>query len=97
MTSSQLLLASVDAAIALTLLELLVVTLRTRARAGGGIATLLSGLALMLALRAALVDAGTAAVLTALGAAGAAHVLDLVVRGWPPRTSRGRTLEVPPR
>jgi hypothetical protein len=71
-----------------------------RRRTGGGLPAsgvlclLASGIFLMLAVRAALLDAGTEAVAVWLLAAFAAHIADLVVR-WQ-RPSRGRAPRAAP-
>ena len=75
----------VDAIILLTLLEGLVLVL-FHARTGRGpsprnlVPNLLAGLFLLLALRAALADAGTPLILTTLGLAFLAHLADLRAR-----------------
>jgi hypothetical protein len=72
----------VDAVIALTLLELLALFVIHR-RSGAGVApreivlNLLSGLALMVALRAALAHSGAVVILSALLVAGVLHSIDL--------------------
>ena len=79
----------VDLAIALTLLELVALTVY-RARTGRGIEasklviTLASGLLLMLGLRAALTGADWPWISLTLSASGAVHVIDLKNR-WPRR------------
>lgn len=80
--------AIVDFAIAVALVETLVLVLRHR-RTGRGIApadllpNIAAGLCLMLALRAALVQADWVWIVAPLAASGVAHVLDLRRRQRP--------------
>lgn len=70
----------VDAVIALTLLEAALLFVWRRGLARALLPTLLAGLCLMLAVRAAVQGGCTVCVLAALAAAGIAHAVDLWLR-----------------
>lgn len=71
---------AVDAALAIIVLEAVVLIVRRRPGLAPLLANLAAGLSLMLALRAALADAEWPVVVAALTAAGAAHALELALR-----------------
>lgn len=80
MTEADWLLRLVDLVLAVSLIELLWLSLRRPTGLANLAPNLAAGLSLTLALRLSLVGAGTAWVVVCLAAAGVSHLLDLLAR-----------------
>ncbi len=80
MTEAELLLHLVNLVLAVSLIELLWLSVRRRTRFTKLVPNLLAGLSLTLALRLSLVGANVAWIVLCLAAAGVSHMLDLLAR-----------------